>query len=400
MRVGAADAEPRRRPGVLSARLEDGVVLYDPGARVSHVLNRSAAAVWDVCDGRAASEITDAVVVRFGADQDAVQRDVDSLLASLGEAGLLEGSDPPKPPRPLADLPRPSDLEHHHARLSDAGRWTWLSPTYAAMDFCFSVRVDDEGLRAFLQPILESLQTDGRGDAHRYAIRRDRRGRLVATLDGHLIRRTSDAPAMARFLLWHVNRMAVEGTRRRLVLHAAGAAAEGRVVILPATANSGKSTLVAELVARGLDYLSDESLALDPTGEVVRPYPRSISLDPGSWPVLPHLRPVEPGVDEAFHRSSWQVPPQRIRPSCISGPGTLALAIFPHYVSDAPTTLEPLSPTEALVELLANSFDFPTLGQRGMDRLARLATETPVFELRSGSLEQAADAVQRALAAT
>ena len=63
---------------------------------------------------------------------------------------------------------------------------------------------------------------------------------------------------------------------------------------MPAASGSGKSTLTAGLARAGLGYLSDELVALELDGAVpgrLLPYPKPITVKPGSFAVLADMDP-------------------------------------------------------------------------------------------------------------
>jgi hypothetical protein len=80
-------------------------------------------------------------------------------------------------------------------------------------------------------------------------------------------------------------------------LHASGVHQNNRAFIFSAAAGSGKSTVSAILKANGLGYVSDDFIAAAPNGNVY-PFPASISVKEGSFPVLstyyPELREKTP----------------------------------------------------------------------------------------------------------
>jgi len=87
--------KPRRHPNVLTTQAGNDVVLNDPRTRMVHLLNVTAAAVWNLCDGRhTPDEIAQSIKMQFliPAAQD-VDADVRDLLARLNQSGLLEGVD-------------------------------------------------------------------------------------------------------------------------------------------------------------------------------------------------------------------------------------------------------------------------------------------------------------------
>ncbi len=60
-------------------------------------------------------------------------------------------------------------------------------------------------------------------------------------------------------------------------IHAGAVAVDGRVIVLPGTSMAGKTTLVAESVRAGAQYLSDEYAVLDADG-LVHPFARRLSV--------------------------------------------------------------------------------------------------------------------------
>lgn len=80
-------------------------------------------------------------------------------------------------------------------------------------------------------------------------------------------------------------------------LHASGVYQNNKAFIFSAAAGSGKSTVSAILKANGIGFISDDFIAAAPNGNVY-PFPASISVKEGSFPVLsdyyPELREKTP----------------------------------------------------------------------------------------------------------
>ena len=84
------NARPRAHPEVSSYPLDDEIVIYTPTDGQAFVLNRTAARVWELCDGTRtdvamAREIADA----YGEDEAQVLADVRELIDGLSAAGLV-----------------------------------------------------------------------------------------------------------------------------------------------------------------------------------------------------------------------------------------------------------------------------------------------------------------------
>src|SRR5205814_651344 len=121
----------------------------------------------------------------------------------------------------------------------------------------------------------------------------------------------SDAVA---WLQYDINQRAVtSGLHYHLILHAAAAASSGRAVLLPGRSGAGKSTLVATLVARGLEYLTDDASVVDLVDGTVVPYPKPISVLPGALPVPELEAGPPPGRFAGLVDVEWLIPATSIR---------------------------------------------------------------------------------------
>ena len=94
--VNGVGARPRRRSGI-KVRSEGGRhALHDPTSGRVCVINDTALAVWELCDGATATEeMVASICMVFDAAPDHVLADLEETLATLTEAGLLEWLDAP-----------------------------------------------------------------------------------------------------------------------------------------------------------------------------------------------------------------------------------------------------------------------------------------------------------------
>jgi len=82
-----------RRDDLVVQELADEVLVYDLKRHKAHCLNRTAAMVWERCDGRrSAGEIARVLGQKLGTPVD--EKFVGLALRQLGERRLLEGTNP------------------------------------------------------------------------------------------------------------------------------------------------------------------------------------------------------------------------------------------------------------------------------------------------------------------
>lgn len=86
---------PRRRPDIVLQDVGGEAILIDPRTDEAHVLNGSAARLWQLCDGE---RTVDQLAAEFGAIYDLSAADVaDDVREVLGELVNLKLIDSPAP---------------------------------------------------------------------------------------------------------------------------------------------------------------------------------------------------------------------------------------------------------------------------------------------------------------
>jgi hypothetical protein len=84
---------PRRKGELVQSASSEGWTIYEPETDSLHVLNASAKAIWELCDGGTSpGEMAAAISELTGLDVESARADVDAALIALGELGLLEPS--------------------------------------------------------------------------------------------------------------------------------------------------------------------------------------------------------------------------------------------------------------------------------------------------------------------
>lgn len=281
---------------------------------------------------------------------------------------------------------------------------TATTASFQAFGHRFRVRTLP-ALAAHLEHLFADLRADDRsatgatgatGPAGTYRLERD-----ASTGHWHLWWGDDDVVVSQRpsvaldYLIWHVNRCAIDSCDHVAVHASAATDAAGRAVVLPATMESGKTTLVAGLVRAGLGYLTDEAVAFAADGSIV-PFAKPLSVDEGSWGVLADLRPDVDAAVEPFVGSQWQVAARDVGP--VAATGRPVVIVTPTYDPTVSVELEPMSAASALLCLAENSFNLPMLGRAGFDVLAEVARTCRAYRLRHGDLTAAVAALTDLLA--
>jgi hypothetical protein len=197
-----------------------------------------------------------------------------------------------------------------------------------------------------------------------------------------------------KYALWDIQWFASQNVRAFVALHAGAVGTSEGALLLPAPADTGKSTLVAALLQSGFDYLSDEIGVLDPITGRAYPFPKHLHLDQGALIEFPGLEArLEDRNGQSRGRLDRTVRPGDIgaRIGEISRPRAL---IFMSGNREGPPMLAPLSKAETVERLAANSFNLHRYGDRGVLFLSRVAENVPGFRLDGGTARERANLVQ------
>jgi hypothetical protein len=242
------------------------------------------------------------------------------------------------------------------------------------VDFEWSILGNDSTLVAFIEYLYESSLVGSAGPAkHVFVVRRHTNvssAPVSLYRDSHaVLRRVPEDLAVAQ-LAWEVNRGVVDEAGNRLLLHAAAAERDGRIVILAGPEGSGKSTLVAALVRSGLRYVTDETVAVPvPAGTIV-PYPKPIAL-------------------HETEQCQRLVPAQAIRSDAVAKSGGTArlLLLLAGYEPGRAPVARSISRAEAAVALAEQAFNFRDLGPGRLDALAEVVRACSCYRLEVGDLD-------------
>ena len=205
------------------------------------------------------------------------------------------------------------------ARLNERS-WPRVSRVFRALDLQFSIRTAGADLADYLESILAPLAAASTGGKpqHVFSVVDDGerfKSRSAVYFDGQPVIRTPSEPQALVYLLWQLNRSVVAASDRYLLVHAAAATNGGAAGLLPASMNSGKTTLVAGLVQRGLGYLTDEAAAIDPQTLMVDPFPSRCRSSSGRGRPSKHCVPSSSNGSRGSRKTSGTSFPTRSGPA-------------------------------------------------------------------------------------
>jgi hypothetical protein len=168
-------------------------------------------------------------------------------------------------------------------------------------------------------------------------------------------------------------------------VHAGGVALEGRGVVLAGTSGAGKTTLTLALALAGFDLLGDDMLFLRAEdGEpAMLAFPDELDVSETTASFFPELK-ARLRPDALPGAVKRQLDPAALEADLVAE-ARPALVLFPRIGTGGPSTLEPLSFDEALLELAPNVLlTEASSSQRHLETLGSLLRAGRSFRLSTG----------------
>jgi hypothetical protein len=159
-----------------------------------------------------------------------------------------------------------------------------------------------------------------------------------------------------------------------VVVHSGVVVYDGVAVLLPGQSQSGKTTLVRELISRGAEYSSDEYAVIESSGRIY-PWPRALMVR---------------DADAVQH----PMPAADLGAGVRSGPSRAGLILFLQYDSDARFHVNPVSQSGALLGLLRNTPHTLADNPRILQPLTSVVTAAVAYEGVRGDAAEAADGIE------
>jgi hypothetical protein len=189
------------------------------------------------------------------------------------------------------------------------------------------------------------------------------------------------------FVMEAVVRGLVKDLRSAVALHAGAVSHEGNAILIVGPSGSGKSSLVAWLIANGFDYLSDEIAFLFASDRAVLGLPRALVIKPGAIDKVRDLSAYQnahviPAGEHFILRPEGMPPSQARAHQC-------RLMIFPEFAKGSGLHVESLTPAQAGLRLVGSNLNARNLGVEGGFRsITDFAREVPAVTLRYGDFSQ------------
>lgn len=270
---------------------------------------------------------------------------------------------------------------------------------YQTDDIAFAVHYPDDAFFKYLHPVYAHLQVEKPTATKMVSVNFVKSGDLWDIhWNGTSLKMAIPKSQLATYLQEKMMTCTYQVKPYLISLHAASVEKNGKVIIMPAVAESGKTTLTASLLYHGFKLFSDESTSVDYDG-CVHPLPFCMNIKEGSWHILskayPHLdtRTVHSRFDGQNIRF---LPPENMH----KGRQKASHIIFPKYTPGASTSLEPITAKEALSKITEASYQVQSsMDQEKFERILKNLISLPKYRLVYSNLEEAIHTIDRLLEA-
>ncbi len=195
------------------------------------------------------------------------------------------------------------------------------------------------------------------------------RSRLL--VDGQVEGRLSPGHKQVKRLFREVVRLYINAHSNFVWLHAGCAAGDAGAVVLPGQWGRGKSTLTMELCKKGMSFLSDDIVPLDPYNRQAVPFPNTPQVRDKSSKTLSR--------SEVTYLSKTAIPISREQVSKVAH--TVSVVVFPHFREGADAKLSKLPPAQAVGQLLENCLSFPVNSDQTIQALCSMVENIEAYTL-------------------
>ena len=389
-------------PDLAFIPLEDELVVFSESAQKLIGLNKTAAFLARRMErGASAAMLADMLVQELGVPAGEAGGWVRTTLAALKSHGLLDDGTVP-----LASGPSAVEKAMAHMRAMVPPVMEPFEPQaegrYRLLDTLALVRCSHRAQLSLIDAVIGHLKSEETAEPN-FII--DVQGKLWG--DRQLcsnIYSDGDPQAQAiklsklgplvKTTLWV---KAVNSYDYLMNLHAGVVGRDGRCILLPAEAGSGKSSLTAALMHSGLGYYSDEVALIEPDSFQVPPVPLAICVKSTGWNVMlgmfPELTSLRTHIRDDDKTVRYCAPPSG---SVQKQPAKVSHIFFPRYAKDSVTALTPLRHSEAVTRLLGQCQAAPRrLSRDDVRDIVRWISTIDCYALSFSSLEEAVQLVRR-----
>lgn len=351
-----------------------GLVLARPGVDGLYLLNSSAAFIWEQLSQDASpSQIVTNLAEAFQIPKEIAHKDVHSTLDHWETTLLSE-------PQINTDIRRSKPPIRPHPCSSVA----------YFLNKPFKVTLDSQELADEINPRLTHLRASHQEKPEFTLTLTTVEDQIHLHCGDEFLSAEPNVSAARAILLQEIVRRATTPPRQWLALFHAGACGNDHsCVIFPAASYSGKTTLAAVLMQRGLTFYADDSVALEKETLEIPAMPFGLSIREGSWPLLGSRTP---GFDNlpVTQRFGQQV--RFVYPPVRRTSAQAAAIVFPNYQPGAEPKIRPLSTLDTLIQLKQSGFWVENQTE-SIAAFADWLEPLPSYQITYAAVDQAANLI-------
>jgi len=372
---------PSTSPFVSFLPFADGGVIFADGSHRLWALNAPAAFVWCCLDeSESVEQLASIMAKSFAISQDVALRDIEEILLIFQRQGLLSTE-----PENISDE---IDSQHYlqvgppALNPSDWPVREFLSVAGVVFEFrSADLLLGRECIRLFHHlKSPHSSEAECHISLHPCPSVSDHWDFAV---DGRIcLERLPRVSVVSSFVMLLFVK-GCEACDEKLLFHAAVLGRGRRMILFPAEAGSGKTTLAALLAANGFDYYSDEIAVIDKASGQVVAFPLPMSIKDGSVPVLERYYPEVPLLSSHLRLDGRRVrfllpPPTSLNQA---NAADIAAIVFPNYQPSAEIKIHSVDKIAALTGLAKTGSSDRKLCGHDVKAILRLVEKTPCYDL-------------------
>lgn len=188
----------------------------------------------------------------------------------------------------------------------------------------------------------------------------------------------------------------IKSCREWIAFHAGCVGEGGFACLIAGKPESGKTTTTFNLVEMGKAFLCEEVTPVEPKSQVVHPFPLALSMSRRFAREFQSLFPVKKG---SLENMGWKLS-RYVPHTAAKSPVPLRMIILPSYKFSFSPEIIPLSPGEALPDILECCFPPNIDEEKFFDSVIRIITRCRIFRLHTNGIRETRILLRRLFAAS
>jgi hypothetical protein len=357
----------------------NAAVILDEARQLLFSLDARSAFAWCcLAEGCERHDLVDVFVLELNLDRAEAECEVNRVIRSFSDLGLLDDHRDDRTEGPERRQPRPERQDNSTAAS--------IFCRIKLLDTIFEIRFPCTRLLDQFRTVMGHLEIDS-GACDSVVTVHDHGDGYTIFVDDNDVEHCGSYKQVAPQVMSLVSAEAVNRATFAACLHSAVLTWGKQAILIPGPSGAGKSCLTLTLAHAGFTCLSDEKALLDPETLQVRGVPLACCVKEGGWRAMAEFNPTLPEVEIHTRGDGKRVKYLNlVSQEAAARSWPVAHIVFPVYREGITARRSPVDPAEALHRLLSSCMAWRVrLTPKFVEKLIAWVEQSQCHELRYGS---------------